>query len=290
MPARASWKGFLRINRLSIPVKAFTANQSEPDIVLHLLHRGCHQRIRQQRICPLHGLVASEEIISGYEYANDQYLALEPEELEALHPEGDKSITVDCFVAEQEINPLQQSGRYYYLVPDEPLSQRPFCVLREGMRELQRQAVARVVMSRRELLVALRPQGRLLAMIVLEYPQRLRSACDYEGEVEALMPGPAEQALIRQLIDSMTDTQIDWERYRDSYLDGLHQLIEQKLVAREVGENALPHTAPEDDAELVAALRASLAAAGVGTALPPSPPSRVRTQNVEDTPPARKLG
>lgn len=290
MPARASWKGFLRINRLSIPIKAFTVNQSEQEIVLHLLHRGCQQRIRQQRVCPLHGPVAAEDIVSGYEYANGQYLALDPEELESLHPEGDKSITVDCFVAEQLIDPMQYSGRYYYLVPDEPLSQRPFCVLREGMRELQRQAVARVVMSRRELLVALRPRGRLLAMTVLEYPHRLRSACDYEGEVEPLIPGPAERSLIRQLIDSMTDIQVDWERYRDAYLDGLHQLIEHKLAARDFGENPAQNPAPTDDAELVAALRASLAAAGVSTALPPSPPSKICPQNVEDISPARKLG
>lgn len=290
MPGRASWKGFLRINRLSIPIKAFTVNQSEPEIVLHLVHRGCQQRIRQQRICPLHGLVASEEIVSGYEYAHGQYLALEPEELEALHPEGDKSITVDCFVAEQQIDPLQHSGRSYYLVPDEPVSQRPFCVLREGMRELQRQALARVVISRKELLVALRPRGRLLAMTVLEYTQLLRSACDYEGEVEPLIPGPAEQALIRQLIDSMTENQVEWERYRDAYYEGLHQLIEQKLAARDVGENVPQTPAPEDDAELVAALRASLAAAGVAAVLPPSPPNRSRPQGVEDMPPARKLG
>lgn len=267
MPARSEWKGFLQINQLSVPVKAYSAVKTQPDIVLNQLHRECGERIKQQRICPVHGPVESDAIISGYRVAEGCYLPFDETELEALRCESDKAIKFDCFVDSGEIDPVYHSGRTLYLVPDGPPGQRPFGILREGMQSSARHAVCRVVMSRRELLVLLRPCGALLAMTVLEYPQRVRFASEYEGEVARVVPGSEERVLMARLIESLTDEQFDITRYRDRYVDRLSALIEQRVAEADLTAPAPfraeePREAVDDDA-LVAILKASLSAAGV---------------------------
>ncbi|MBI1348160.1 Ku protein [bacterium] len=276
MPARAAWKGFLQIHQLQIPVKTFSACSTQPEISLNQLHRDCGQRIRQHKVCPTHGEVDAADIIAGYACAEGQYLPIDATDLAQLQPEEGKAIAVDCFVTAQQIDPVYHSGRTYYVVPDGPPGQRPFGVLRDGMRQLERHAVSRVVMHQREYLVLLRPLGRLIAMTVLEYPQKVRSASEYEGDVTQMSVGSQEQQLIGQLIDSLTERDLDISRYRDRYIDGLNALIERKLA--ETGTTMMTATndaslEAADEETLVAALRASLAAAGVDD-LPPRIPSR----------------
>lgn len=293
MPARAAWKGFLQIHQLQVPVKAFTATATQPEIVLHQLHADCGQRIRQLKTCPVHGELATESIVSGYECSDGCYLPLAAADLEALQPEDGKAITVDCFVKSAVVDPVFHSGRTYYLVPDGPPGQRPFGVLREGMRSGEQIAVSRVVMARRELLVLLRPMDRLIAMTVLEYPQRVRPAADYESEVAAVTPGEQEQALIRQLIDALSDPDFDLARYSNPYIDGLTKLIEQRLANANpvaTSEQAPIGESPADEAELIAALRATLATAGADK-IPTTGARRALSHLAEvarDSQPARK--
>lgn len=265
MPARAAWKGFLQIHQLQIPVKAFTATATQPEIVLHQLHVDCGQRVRQLKVCPVHGELSPEAIGSGYECADGCYLPLDETDLESLQPEDSKAITVDCFVGSAAIDPIYHSGRTYYLVPDGPPGQRPFAVVRDGLRTGNHTAVSRVVMARRELLVVLRPLGRLIAMTVLEYPQRVRAATDYESEVASVTPGEQEQRLIGQLIEALSDPEFDLTRYRNPYVDRLTLLIERRLAegrASPAAEVSVEGAPAEDEEQLISALRATLAAAG----------------------------
>src|SRR5438132_1055238 len=111
MPARAAWKGFLQIRQLQVPVKAFTAVSTQPEIPLNQLHHECGQRIRQLKVCPVHGALEAQQIISGYEFAEGRFLPLAPDELAALQPEDGKAISVDCFVGSREIDAVYHSGR-----------------------------------------------------------------------------------------------------------------------------------------------------------------------------------
>lgn len=295
MPARAAWKGFLNIHQLQVPVKAFTAVSSQPEIALNQLHLGCGARVRQLKVCPIHGELTAAEIGAGYEFAEGQYLPLAADELQSLQAADTKEIAVDCFVAPETIDAAYHSGRTYYVVPDGPPGQRPFQVVRAGLLQSGRIGVSRLVINHREQLVLLRPLGRLLALTVLEYPQRVRSPDEYAGEVTDVAISPREQELALQLIGALTPTEFDLSRYRDRYIDGLSDLIERKLAdsSREV----LPAAAgvasdgadAEDDAALVAALRASLTAAGVDD-LPARLPSRTdRTPTRPEESPVPKI-
>src|SRR5581483_1735083 len=134
MALRPSWSGFLKFNLVSVPVKGYSATASGGGkIGFHLLHRGCHQRIRYKKVCPVHGEIPNDEIVSGYEYAKGQYVTVEAEEKKGLQSEDDKAIQVDAFVPPGAIDPLYYSGRSYYLLPDGKPGAQPYAVLLDAM-------------------------------------------------------------------------------------------------------------------------------------------------------------
>src|ERR1700675_3489816 len=99
MSLRHSWKGFLKLSLVTIPVKAFPASSSGGDIHLNQLHAPCKSRIQHKKTCPLYGEVTIDDIVSGYEFAKGQYVGIDPDELDKLRTESDKAITIDAFIA-----------------------------------------------------------------------------------------------------------------------------------------------------------------------------------------------
>src|SRR5262249_48237715 len=151
MAARSSWKGFLRLSLVAVPVKAYPASVSGGgDIPLHQLHANCHQRIRYHKVCPTHGQVKSDAIVSGYEYTKDRYVVVDPAELHQPRSAAAHAITTAEFIAPEALASLYASGRSYYLLPDGPVGQRPYAVLAQAMQEAHRHAIARVVLHGRE--------------------------------------------------------------------------------------------------------------------------------------------
>jgi DNA end-binding protein Ku len=124
MARYSSWKGYLKISLVSVPVKAYTASSSSAKVSLNQLHAGCNNRIQYKKTCPVHGEVAAAEIVSGYEYTKGQYVVIDTDELEKLRTESDRSINVTTFVTADTIDPLYDSGKNYYLLPDGPVGQK----------------------------------------------------------------------------------------------------------------------------------------------------------------------
>src|SRR5438876_4735593 len=124
---RPSWSGFLKFNLISVPVKGYNAAAAGGGkIGFHLLHKKCNSRIRYKKVCPVHGEVENDEIVSGYEYGKGQYVIVDADERGGLKSEDDKSISVDTFVAADAIDPVYFSGRTYYLLPDGKVAQKPY--------------------------------------------------------------------------------------------------------------------------------------------------------------------
>src|SRR6266508_2789007 len=118
MALRSSWEGFLKLNLLSVPVKAYSTTISgRGKINFHQLHAECGSRIKHQKVCPVHGEVSNDEIERGYEYAKGQYVIIEDEELNAIRDIDDKSITIELFIHSDALDPIYYSGRSYYLTP-----------------------------------------------------------------------------------------------------------------------------------------------------------------------------
>src|SRR5207249_4153602 len=136
MAFRSSWDGFLKLSLISVPVRAYSAAvPGGGDIHFHQIHRDCGKRIHYQKVCPEHGEVGKEDIVSGYEVKKGEYVEIEPQELKDLRLADEKAITIDAFIAPEEVDPIYLTGKTFFLVPAGPAGQKPFALVREIMKE-----------------------------------------------------------------------------------------------------------------------------------------------------------
>lgn len=280
MPARSSWKGYLKLSLVSVPVKAFTAGGSGGQISLNQLHEECHSRIKYQKVCPIHGEVSADEIVSGYEFSKGQYVVIDPGELEKLRSESDKSIAVDCFVGADEIDPVYHTGKTYYLVPDGPVGQKPYALLHQSMAEANLHAVAQVVISNREQLVRLRPLDHLIAMSVLAYDTQVKKAAGFEDEFTETQSSDQELELTKTLIGALVREDFDIAAYKDKYTERLTQLIESKVEGKELV------SPPSEEAPQVINLMDALKAS-VQQVKPPTKAAAAQKKPAKKTTPAK---
>ncbi len=235
MPARPSWKGHLRLSLVTVPVKAFTAsNSSSGEVRLNQLHNECNSRIQYKKSCPIHGEISSAEIVSGYEYSKGQYVVIDPDELDQLRTKGDKAISISAFINDDEIDPLYHAGRTYYLLPSEPIGQKPYSLIVQAMEAEGQVAIAQVVISSREQLVMLRPMGRLLLMTLLNHETKVKAPVQFEEELADVECSDEELQLTRSLVGGLVTEEFDYSSYEDSYVTKLKQLIEARVEGKEL--------------------------------------------------------
>ncbi len=240
MAAHASWKGFLKLSLVSVPVKAYTATATGNDITLHQLHARTHERIQYKKVAPSVGEVAMEEIVKGYEYAKGQYVIINEEEMDKLRTESDKSIRIDGFISPAAIESIYMGGRTYYLAPDGPVGQKPYNLLMRGMEENKVYAIAEVVIAQREQVVLLHPVDGILAMTVLNRKDEVKPATAFKDELSETELTDAERSLTDTLIKASVIKDFDFSRYKDVYKEKLTKLIQIKIEGKEVVQVADP--------------------------------------------------
>lgn len=267
MAQRSSWKGFLKLSLISVPVKAYTATVSGGgEIQLHQIHAACNSRIQYKKTCPIHGEVKQDEIVSGYESAKGQYVLVNPDELDKIRTESDKAIKIDTFIAPDGLDPIYYGEKTYYLIPDGPVAQKPYAVIHRGMQKENRYAIAQVVLHGREKVVMLRPMNGLLAMNVLSYEAEIVKPDAFEADVPKVEISDEELKLAKTLIDASTAKKFDYSKYRNVYTEKLTQLIEAKIAGKELV--AQPEQEPAQVINLMDALKQSVAKLQGGAAAP----------------------
>jgi DNA end-binding protein Ku len=255
---RASWKGFIRLSLVSVPVEGYTASASgETQISLNQLHNDeCHGRIRYKKVCEVHGdEVPASDIVMGYQFDKDQYVIVDPDEMEKLRSERDYSINVDRFVEPEQIDPMYFAGRSYYLLPTKG-GDKPYALLNRAMREENVYGLAQVVISNREQLVVLRPIGRLLAISMLQYAANVRSPEQFEQLLSDTEVSKQELQLAKTLILATKVDDPELEEFHDLYNERLKALVEAKVEGREVASPK--ESAPAPTLNYLDAIRASL--------------------------------
>ncbi|MCR9292631.1 MAG: Ku protein [bacterium] len=268
MAARSSWKGYLKISLVSVPVKAYTATNSAKAIALNQLHEPCHSRIKYQKVCPVHGAVSSDEIVSGYEYAKDQYAVIDTSELKKLRSESDKSIVVDQFVDEAQVDNRYLAGACYFLVPDGAVGQQAYALIRDVMRDSKMNGIAKIVLSNREQLVLIRPVENLIGMLVLRHADELKTPAAFSDEVVDTQLSDQEMQLTKQLMQGLYAESFDLERYPDDYTEKLTALIQSKVEGKEL---VTPEAHDEPQViNLMEALKASIQQVSPGQTAPKS--------------------
>jgi len=232
MAARPTWKGYLKISLVNIPVRVFPATDAAATISFNQLHRECRTRIQQKRWCPTcETEVPNTDLVKGYEFEKGQYVVLDEEDIAKVKPESTRVINVVQFADASLIDPVYVE-RPYYLAPDGNVAAEAFAVIREGM--AGKAAVGKVALYGREYLVAIQPRENGLVMYTLRHASEVRSmgAIDELKLVPAKMK-PDEVKLARQVIGNF-ETGGDLTQYKDEYQEQLRQIIDAKIEGREV--------------------------------------------------------
>jgi DNA end-binding protein Ku len=254
MSARATWKGFLKISLVNIPIKVFPATEASGTISFNQLHGACQTRIQQKRWCPqCNREVPNSEIVKGYEFEKGRYVVLTEEDFDKVRPASTRVIELVQFADDSAIDPMYVD-RSYYLAPDGPMAADAFAVMRDGMKG--KVGIGKLALYGREYLVAVRPKQRGIVMHTLHHAAEIRSM-DAVDELNAVSPKvkPEEIKLARQVIDTF-EGPLDLANYKDEYREGLQAIIDAKIAGQEIVAPSLE--APPKVVNLMEALRKSL--------------------------------
>ena len=262
MPPRPTFRGFLQLSLVSVPVRGFTSTQTGAEVRLNQLHKDCNQRIKYKKVCPEHGDVAQDEIVSGYEHVKDEYVVIDPAEVQKLRKQSDKIVSLEAFVSADKLDPLYFSGRAYYLQPDGTAGQKPYQLLREAMEDEGLFAIGRATLSGRIQMVAIRPSGKLLVMSVLQYAEKVKEVGDFEEGVDDAKISAEEKKLTKTLIQASIQEEFDYTEFKDGYVEEMRKLIDLKIEGQEIV--AAPDAEEPKVINLMEALKASVEGAKKG--------------------------
>ena len=235
-PTRPYWKGYLRLALVTIPIQVDTATDSAGKIRLNQIHKPSGQRVNYT-VTSGGKEIEEADIVKGYPVAEDTYVTLDQEELDAIKLETKKTLDLQEFVKAEEIAP-PFFERPYYIIPEDEFAVEGYQVIHAALKKEKRVGLGQIIMaSGRENLVAVGALDRGLAMYVLRYPDELRASEKYFGDLPDSSDRPNLVDLAAQLIDEHTSP-FKPEAYENSYEVALLALIKEKskgkkIVARE---------------------------------------------------------
>ena len=254
MAIRPTWKGFLKVSLVNIPVKVFPATESAATISFNQLHAECQTRIQQKRCCPsCEREVTNAELAKGYEFEKGRYVIVDDEDLQKVRVESSRVINLVQFANAADIDPIYVD-RAYHLAPDGPMAAESFAVMREGM--AWKAGIGKVALYGREYLVAVKPQKKGLVMYTLHHDAEIRNI-DQVEELNSVPTKvkPEEVKLAKQVIATF-DADLNLKDYKDEYNEGLRKIIDAKIAGEEFVAPDVQE--PARVVDLMEALRRSL--------------------------------
>src|SRR6266704_1840723 len=254
---RPYWKGYLKLALVSCPIALHAACSSAERIALRQINKATGNRLRQQLIDEeTREPVAPDHKGRGYEVAKGHYLMVEDAELEAIEIESTHTIEIDSFVPRSEIDQRFVDAPYY-VTANEPVGQEAFAVIREAMRGRGVVALGRLVLSKRERVIALEAYGKGLLGTTLRYPYEVREAEDYFCDLPELTLAPDMRKLAEHIVDSKA-AEFDPATFRDRYEEALLAHLKAKQAGA-VQERRQTFAPPHRVVNLMEALRRSVA-------------------------------
>src|SRR5712671_4810879 len=255
---RPYWKGYLKLALVSCPIALFPASSTADRVAFRQINKATGNRLRQQLVDEeTRAPVDPEDKGRGYEVAKGQYLLVEDEELEAIEIESTHVIEIDSFVPRAQID-QRFFDTPYYVTPNEPVGQEAFAVIRDAMRGKGMVALGRLVLSKRERVIALEAYDKGLLGTTLRYPYEVRDAKHYFSELPDLTLAPDMLTLAEHILDSKAGT-FEPATFRDRYEEALLAHLKAKQAGT-VPERKQTFAAPQRVVNLMEALRRSVAA------------------------------
>ena len=231
------WKGAIQFGLVTIPVKLYTATESDYAIRFNMLHESDLSRIQMKIWCPEDEKVISRgETVKGYEYAPDQYVVITDEDLEKVPLKTVRSIEIEQFAPRDEATAehARFTRQAYYIEPDK-IGRKAFYLLRQVLTERELTAICKVVIRDREALASIDPFEDTMVLTTLHWPDEIRSTKDLDLPAEEFEFKDAELRMAEQLVEAMTG-EFDPSRYKDEYREALLKVIEAKVEGVEIAE------------------------------------------------------
>ncbi|MBS1301735.1 Ku protein [Loktanella sp. SALINAS62] len=259
MASRAIWKGQLRLSLVSIPVEIHSATRSASRISFRQIHEPSGKRVKYEKTVPGIGPVDKDDIVKGYDTGDDQYMLIDPAELDAIKLETKKTFELVQFVDACEIPPLY-FDKPYYVVPTDDLAQDAYRVVRDALRAAGRVGLGQFTMRGKEYLGAVKPCGDGLLLETLHYADELRDADPLFSDITDDKVDTDLLDVATTLIDRKSGP-FDATAFKDHYADALHDLIAAKRKNKKTkrvttGSDDAP--AGENVVDLMAALKESV--------------------------------
>jgi DNA end-binding protein Ku len=226
MATRPTWQGYLRLSLVSCPVALYTATSRSGDVHFNMLHKETKNRIRMVPTDPETGPVDRSDIVKGYEIDKGRYVVITDEEIKNVRLETTRTIDIERFVDESEIDRLYWNDPYF-LAPDGDMAVEAFTVIREALGKSKKVALARVVMHQRERLMALEPRDKGILAYTIRNNREVRDPKSVFGEIPREKADPKMVAIAEKIIEQL-EGPFDPSEFNDRYEDALRALIKEK--------------------------------------------------------------
>lgn len=230
MASRAIWTGQLRLSLVAIAVEIHSAVKTGARVQFRQIHGPSQKPVRYTKTVPGVGTIKQSDILSGYELGEDEFLLLEPAEIDAIRLETKKTFELVQFVESFEISPLYYD-KPYYIVPTDNLAEDAYRVVRDALRKSGRVGLGQLTMRGKEYLCAVRPCGDGLLMETLRYADEVRDADPLFRDIEDAKADEDLLAVATQLIDRKTGP-FRADAFKDHFDIALRELIEAKRKNR----------------------------------------------------------
>jgi DNA end-binding protein Ku len=239
--AASAWKGSLAFGLLAVPIRLYAAARSER-VNLHQLHTVCNTRLKQPLFCPhCNRRVDRSEVVRGYAYEPGQYVVVEDEELKKMTPRSGKTMEIQAFVKQEQIDPIYFDASYFVLPEQE--SEKAYALLLKTMEDTGRVAIATLTMHQREYTVFIRPRDHGLTLHTMYFANEIRKVAGY-GEIDKNIKLKSQEIeLAEQLVETLSQD-FKPEQYHDTYQDKLKALIEAKKQGESIVAEKEPRRAP----------------------------------------------
>lgn len=263
MAVRPVWKGQLRLSLVSIPVEMYSATNSSSTISFRQIHKPSGKPVRYEKVVPGIGPVDADDIWKGYEVESDEYVLIEPDEIDRIKLETKKTLELIQFVDITDIPPIY-FDKPYFLAPTDELAEDAFRVVRDALAQSRKAGLGQLAMRGREYLVAVRPCGSGLLLETLHYEQEIRKTDPFFSSISKKKADKELLEVASNLIEKKS-APFDASAFKDRYADAIRQLVADKSKGRKsrvAVESGSSRPKGDNVVDLMSALKKSLEDSG----------------------------
>lgn len=230
---RPFWRGHLKLSLVSCPVQLHSAITDKNDIHLNFINPETGNRIRNQVIdSETEEVLSREELVRGYQFAKDRYVTISEDELADLRIESSSTMEIEKFVPEADV-PAVFFDKVYYIVPDGDAGLEAFVVIRDAMEKAGMFAISRVVLARKERVIAMKPKDKGIIAYSLREADDIKPEKEYFKDIESPRVDKDMLEIAMRLVKQKSG-HFDPEEYEDRYEQRMRDLIQAKLKGVEL--------------------------------------------------------